>query len=116
MNGKLPDGNADADPHAGRVTCADCHTTDIAKQLPYQYAEKCADCHNPRYYDLYFDWQKSIAHGLKSSLQLIKNLEGNDNDQKERIIAKIKIAEKIGFHNIQLSRILLEGNRPLPSR
>lgn len=116
MNGKLPDGNADADPHAGRVTCVDCHTTDIAKQLPHQYAEKCADCHNPRYYGLYFDWQKSIAHGLKSSLQLIKNLEGNDNDQKERIIAKIKIAEKIGFHNIQLSKILLEGNSPLPLR
>ncbi|HHT9115048.1 MAG: cytochrome b/b6 domain-containing protein [Planctomycetes bacterium] len=116
MNGKLPDGNADADPHAERVTCVDCHTTDIAKQLPHQYAEKCADCHNPRYYGLYFDWQKSIAHGLKISLQLIKNLEGNDNDQKERITAKIKIAEKIGFHNIQLSKILLEGNSLLPSR
>jgi cytochrome b subunit of formate dehydrogenase len=116
MNGKLPDGNRDADPHAKRVTCIDCHTTDIAKQLPHQYAEKCADCHNPRYYNLYFDWQKSIAHGLKSSLQLIKSLEGNDDDQKERTIAKIKIAEIIGFHNIQLSMILLEGNGPLPSR
>lgn len=114
MNGKLPDGNADADPHAKRVTCVDCHTTDIAKQLPHQYAEKCADCHNPRYYDLYFDWLKSIAHYLKSNVQLIKSLEGSDNDRKERIVAKINIAEKIGFHNIQLSKRLLEGNSPLP--
>lgn len=108
MNGKLPDGNAGADPHAGRVACVDCHTTDVAKQLPHQYAEKCADCHNPRYYGLYFDWQKSMARGTKSRLSLIKSLEGNDNGQRERITAKINIAEKIGFHNIQLSRKLLE--------
>lgn len=116
MHGKLPDGNADADPHAGRVTCVDCHTTDVARQLPYQYAERCADCHNPRYYGLYFDWQIFIAHSLKSSLQLVKSLGENEDGQKERIMAKIKIAEKIGFHNIQLSKRLLEGNNPLPSR
>ncbi len=116
MNGKYPNSNADADPHAGRVACAECHTTDIARQLPHQFAEKCADCHNPRYYNLYFDWQKSIARGLKSNVQLIRSLKGSNDDQKERIIAKIKIAEKIGFHNIQLCMRVLEGSDPLPSR
>jgi len=114
MNGNLPDGNAGADPHAGRVACVDCHTTDVAKQLPHQYAEKCEDCHNPRYYGLYFDWEKSIARGMKSRLSLIKSLEENDNGQRERITAKVNVAEKIGFHNIQLSKRLLEDNSPQP--
>ncbi len=82
--------------------CKSCH------KQQNKNAEKCADCHNPRYYGLYFDWQKSIARDLKSRLSLIKSLEGNDNGQRERITAKINIAEKIGFHNIQLSRKLLE--------
>lgn len=112
MNGKSSYGNVEADPHAGRVSCIDCHQTDIARQFPYQYANKCAVCHNPRYYDLYFDWKKSMAQSIKRGLRLMESLsKGNKNyDKVESIRNKIKMVRKISFHNIQLNRKLFEDD------
>ena len=111
-NGKSSYGNVKADPHAGRVSCIDCHHTNISKQLPYQYAKKCADCHNPRYYDLYFDWEKSMAQSIKNGLQLIETLGQNKKnyDKIESIRKRIKMVSKISFHNIQLSRKLFKDS------
>ena len=111
INGKSTIGNAAADPHAGRVTCIDCHSVDLAKQQQYQYARKCVSCHNLRYYDLYFDWEKSIGQGIEIALKIINPLNNNHNSEKEILANKIKIIRKIGFHNIQMSKKLIEGIR-----
>ncbi len=50
------------DPHAGRVTCAQCHdTTREAHQSLESYAARCAGCHTPRYADLYLERTAHLA-------------------------------------------------------
>ncbi len=104
INGKSTIGIYKADPHASRVTCVDCHTVNKEERLPYDYAQKCASCHNQRYYNLYFDWEKSIAIETKNSLN---NL--NDVSQKEELNKKLTIIKAIGFHNIQMVHELFDS-------
>ena len=109
MNGKSSIGKAVPSPHTNRVACIDCHIVDLPKQPPYMYARKCVSCHNPRYYDLYFDWDKSMGQGLEIAVKITKPL--NSNDSNENLTNKIKIIRKIGFHNIQMSKKLIDKIR-----
>ncbi len=107
INGKSTIGAYKADPHANRVTCEDCHAVNKTKQLSYDYAKKCASCHNHHYYDLYFDWEKSMAIGIKNYLKRIDSLD--DTSKKEELNKKLKLIKTIGFHNIQMTRELFDN-------
>lgn len=102
-NGQLLNRERKADPHAKRVTCIECHSADEASQQPYKYAQKCKSCHNPHYFDLYFDWQKALARNLEASLQLLKNSKENNKTESSEIEKEITLMRKIGFHNITLA-------------
>lgn len=40
-------------PHAGLVSCTDCHDTSVAHQSGSSYAARCASCHTQRYAELH---------------------------------------------------------------
>ena len=111
MAGKSSIGEGVSSPHANRVSCIDCHMVDLSRQPPYLYARKCVSCHNPRYYDLYFDWEKSMGLGIEIAVKITKSLNKNHNNEKEILSNKIKIIRKIGFHNIQMSKKLIDEVR-----
>lgn len=54
---RLPSGAVTVapDPHAGLVSCSECHDLSTPRPSPSAQARLCADCHSPRYAGLHLD-------------------------------------------------------------
>jgi hypothetical protein len=94
-------------PHAGLVTCQDCHDTTTPPRGTTGYAETCAGCHTPLLVQLYFDRD---AH-LRGLLMEGRRLASTDS---QRLL--IDLVERVGSHNYvpaeQHASRLLEELRP----
>ncbi len=80
----------ESDPHWNRITCVDCHNTNIVRQSAKNYADRCVSCHNSHYRQFFHDWLK-VFNGSHSQASGIL---------EDDIIQQLK---GIGFHNIQMS-------------
>ncbi len=94
------------DPHAGRVSCVQCHQTDKQKQKPSEYADKCKSCHNDDYGRLYQNWSTAFDVRKSQADKLLSQLRKTDPVKADQMAEQITKAEHAGFHNIQLARQL----------
>jgi cytochrome b subunit of formate dehydrogenase len=94
------------DPHAGRVTCTECHQTDKQRQKPADYANKCKSCHNDKYEQLYHNWNMAFELRKSQAEKLLSRLHQISAPEASQIAERITEAEYTGFHNIQLANEL----------
>lgn len=94
------------DPHAGRVTCTQCHQTDKQRQKPADYANKCKSCHNDGYEQLYHNWNMAFELRKSQAEKLLSRLHQISAPEASQIAERITEAEYAGFHNIQLANEL----------
>ena len=89
-----------ADPHAGRVSCTDCHVLNVVNQSPQMYADACVRCHGPAYRALFYDWQRSLDEEEQAACQRLQNGHLSP-DQTANALTLIKLAHTAGIHNTQ---------------
>lgn len=97
---------APPDPHDGRVKCNQCHLVNTNGTSLSEYAAACRSCHNDRYEGLFYDWMKTFREFKTKSENSLKRIPREDVSRRERISQRIKEAEKIGIHNVQLAQDL----------
>ncbi len=101
--------NIKADPHAGRVACAQCHTQTQRRQTSADFAAACRSCHTTHHEALYYDWLRSLRDREARVQDLIETLKRNGKtDQAIALARKLARAKAIGLHNIALARALMD--------
>lgn len=90
-------------PHAGRVSCVQCHSPDRKYQTPAEYANACRTCHNPRYEGLFYDWTKSLNSRESRAKMMLERLRERNELQAGALEQKIEQAGNVGFHNLTLA-------------
>jgi len=90
-------------PHAGRVSCVKCHSTDLKHQEPAVYAAACRNCHNSHYEGLFYDWMKSFDSRQSRARQVLERLRKQNPQKAEALEQKINDAGSVGFHNLNLA-------------
>lgn len=99
---------AEADPHFGRATCADCHPATLKAPTAVQYADACQGCHGARYRTVFFDWQKSLDSRSQSLRDLIVKKGQSGAADGERALRE---ARKVGMHNVAEAVKMLDAAR-----
>lgn len=97
------------DPHAGRVGCADCHTTDRVRQSPAQYADRCGTCHNRHYQDILYDWMQALYRRQMLADKVLADLRERDAPSVSEFVSRYQIAKAVGLHNVPLARQIWRG-------
>lgn len=87
-------------PHAGRVSCVQCHSPELKHQTPSVYANACRACHNQYYEGLFYDWMKSLNSQESQARMLLKYLRDQNAPDTEMLEQKIDHARRVGFHNL----------------
>jgi hypothetical protein len=90
-------------PHAGRVSCVQCHSPDRKYQTPAEYANACSNCHNPRYQGLFYDWIKSFGDREFRAKAILERLREHNVPEAKVLERKIERARSAGFHNLVLA-------------
>lgn len=90
-------------PHAGRVSCVQCHSPDLKHQTPAEYAEACRTCHNPRYQELFYDWTKSLNDREFRAKMILERMREQNAPGAQALEQKIKRAKSAGFHNLAIA-------------
>jgi len=88
------------------VECLDCHLGDN-KQIYRSEKDRCAECHDEDYSEMYSEWQttvKELLQSLNSSLEQKKKQELSEQDKNflsgiEEFLQKIKTDGSNGIHN-----------------
>ncbi|MFC1793382.1 cytochrome b/b6 domain-containing protein [Planctomycetota bacterium] len=91
------------DPHAGRVSCVQCHSPDLQHQTPTGYADACRTCHNRHYEELFFNWMKSLNSRESQARLAVEHLRDQNTPKAEALVQKINRAKSVGFHNLALA-------------
>lgn len=94
------------DPHYNRITCTDCHNTNIVSPNNSAYADRCASCHTTYYQELYYEWSSSWHDNKKNAEKIVEKLAENNTVGKIKLEKYIQEATKVNFHNISLSQKL----------
>ena len=92
-----------ADPHAGRVSCTQCHNPDQQSQTLAEYASACRTCHNRHYEQLFYDWIKSLNLRESQARLVVEHLRDPNTLQAKALARKISQAKSVGFHNLALA-------------
>jgi hypothetical protein len=100
------------DPHAQRVTCVQCHQTDIQDQPESVYANKCKSCHNEKYEQLYYDWKEVFDRRALQAEKLLLKLSDEDTLHSTQLTERVNEANEAGFHNIDLANKLWDQISP----
>jgi hypothetical protein len=91
------------DPHAGRVSCVQCHSPDLQHQTPAGYADACRTCHNRHYEGLFYNWIKSLNLRESQARIAVEHLRDLNTPKAEALSQKINRAKSVGFHNLALA-------------
>jgi cytochrome b subunit of formate dehydrogenase len=91
------------DPHFGRVTCEDCHLTDQPDQSAAEYAQRCVNCHNEHYRDLFYDWSKALHRRQAETEESLRVLRQENVTSIATLVEEYHIAKIVGLHNISLA-------------
>jgi hypothetical protein len=97
MGGRIGSLIVKPDPHAGRVSCVECHNPGVASPTPQQYAAACVRCHSESYRGLFFDWQKSLDEREQAARKRL-SAQTRTDPGSERLLNQIHAA---GMHNLQ---------------
>lgn len=104
------------DPHAGRVACAKCHSTDRKHQTPADYAGACEACHNRHYAGLFYNWMKSLRSRQSRANAILERRREQNAAEAAALEQRIDQARRVGFHNlvaaIKLWDDILAGGLP----
>ena len=105
FNGRARRLHVEADPHANRLACTDCHDMDAPRQYMDRYARRCADCHNNQYGQLAYQWAQVLQrrHSLAERL-----LSSRTEGVSEQLRQELDAAQECGFHNFTLTRRLYD--------
>jgi nitrate/TMAO reductase-like tetraheme cytochrome c subunit len=87
-------------PHAGRVSCVQCHSPQLKHQAPAVYANACRACHNTHYEGLFYDWMKSFNSRRNHAEDMLELVRNKDPLKAQVLEQKIDQAESTGFHNL----------------
>jgi hypothetical protein len=101
MAGKIGVLAMNADPHAGRVACVECHAPDVRFPSPADFAAQCERCHGARYRALFFNWQKSLdEHEQAARFRLRQTAAANPQAGQDwsELLDQARMA---GIHNTQ---------------
>ena len=90
-------------PHAGRVSCVQCHSPDRQNQSPAVYARACQTCHNRRYGDLFYNWMKSFDSRESQAKVILEHLREHNAPEAKTLEQRIEQARSTGFHNLELT-------------
>ena len=93
----------EADPHANRVSCVQCHPPDRQSQKPAEYARACEACHNRHYSRLFYNWTKSFDNREYQARKILEHLRKHNAPKAEALEQRIKQARSTGFHNLVLA-------------
>lgn len=97
------------DPHYGRVGCLECHPQDVPPQSAADYGRLCAHCHTQHYEGLYHDWNKSLNERITQIQYSLLGDTPTDDIKDAGPTDRLKVIQKLGSHNVQFSRSLLDG-------
>jgi hypothetical protein len=101
MAGKIGLSDVRADPHNGRIACAECHAPAVRSATPAQYAAQCERCHGVRYRALFFNWQKSLDEREQAAQLRLRQKSVLDPKAIQRESALLDRARSAGMHNVQ---------------
>jgi cytochrome b subunit of formate dehydrogenase len=101
MAGKIGSLVMKADPHAGRVSCAECHMPGVRSPTPAQFAAQCERCHGVRYRTLFFNWQKSLDEREQSARLRLRQRVAADPQTTQLWNDRLDAAHAAGMHNVQ---------------
>jgi nitrate/TMAO reductase-like tetraheme cytochrome c subunit len=90
-------------PHAGRVSCVQCHSPDRQNQSPAEYARACQTCHNRRYGDLFYNWMKSFDSRESQAKVNLERLREHDAPEAKTLEQRIEQTRSTEFHNLELA-------------
>lgn len=88
------------------VSCTDCHL-DLQSNIIRPNANKCADCHDTEYKELFIEWQKTVndlKKEMKITLKEKKKLRLSEEEKSqilsiEKALEKIELDGSSGIHN-----------------
>jgi cytochrome b subunit of formate dehydrogenase len=98
------------DPHSGRIQCIDCHNPAARAQLAVDFADRCVNCHTPRYRDLFFSWEQSLSDHTAEAKRKLASMKDTDPQAAQALQHRIDAAKEIGFHNINAAIKVLDQN------
>jgi hypothetical protein len=96
-------GTGTINPHAGRVSCVQCHSPERKYQTPAEYAHACEACHNRHYGELFYNWTKSFGSQESQARKILEHLRKRNASEAKALEQRIKRAKSAGFHNLVLA-------------
>ncbi len=108
MAGHIGSAAGRADPHSGRVACAECHAPSIRAPEPARYAAACEKCHTPLYRNLFFNLQRSLDEREAAAGRAIKKIEATDPAGAQALTRRVAQVHRAGVHNAQESLSILD--------